>query len=494
MAEVTLFIEDTAIKLLVARGRRVRKWAKLPLEPGLVSDGVILDEAQVAKKLKELFKGQRVDARKVIAGLSGFNSVYRLIPLPELPEAVLPEAVKREAGRVIPVPLSQVYVSYQLIPAPMGETRVFLAAFPKNTADALIRTLRKAGLEPEVMDLAPLALCRTIDEPRAIVIDLRSDSLDIAIMMDRVPQVIRSLSLPSEAQSLPERLPTVVEELNRTITFYNSSHPEKPLDPTVPIFVCGDLATTPDTWQSLVGTSDYSVSALPSPMESLDGFDPCQFMVNIGLALKKLSLEKAGANFSIVNFNVLPRVYRPKGISLPRVFAPVGIVAGIGLVFYMGLLVQNTGAHTAELGSQLAAVESRIAQEREAIVAVNEEIPQIEAQIETLEATTGIFDATLTNLGEERALVDGDLGEIVGLLPETIDLTQVNHSGSPVTVRGRALDEAEIFKYARSLRSGGRFSAVIISSIATSIETIEAEEEGEEAEEIKVFDFEFRLK
>ena len=42
MAEVNLFIEDSAVKLLVARGRRVEKWAKLPLEPGLVSDGLIL--------------------------------------------------------------------------------------------------------------------------------------------------------------------------------------------------------------------------------------------------------------------------------------------------------------------------------------------------------------------------------------------------------------------------------------------------------------------
>ena len=97
MAKVTLFIEDTAIKLLEARGRQVKKWAKLPLEPGLVSDGVILDEDQVADKLKELLELQGVKARKVTAGLSGFNSVYRLVSLPELPLAILPEAVKREA-------------------------------------------------------------------------------------------------------------------------------------------------------------------------------------------------------------------------------------------------------------------------------------------------------------------------------------------------------------------------------------------------------------
>ena len=103
--KITLFIEDTDIKLMVTSGKQVEKWAKLPLEPGLVSDGVIVDEAEVASKIRELFKLAKVSLGKVIAGLSGLNSIYRLITLPELPEAVIGEAVKHEARRVIPVSL-----------------------------------------------------------------------------------------------------------------------------------------------------------------------------------------------------------------------------------------------------------------------------------------------------------------------------------------------------------------------------------------------------
>ena len=32
---VTLYIDDTSIRLLVAHGNRIKKWADLPLEPGL---------------------------------------------------------------------------------------------------------------------------------------------------------------------------------------------------------------------------------------------------------------------------------------------------------------------------------------------------------------------------------------------------------------------------------------------------------------------------
>jgi len=31
---VTLYIDDISIRLLVAKGKRVQKWARLPLEPG----------------------------------------------------------------------------------------------------------------------------------------------------------------------------------------------------------------------------------------------------------------------------------------------------------------------------------------------------------------------------------------------------------------------------------------------------------------------------
>jgi len=130
----TLFIRDTAVSLLVVRGKRIKKWASLPLEPGLFSQGLVLDEAEVAAKLKELFKLEKVKTKKVIVGLSGHNSLYRLITLPELPEVVVAEAVKHEARRVIPVPLDEVYLSYQLLAAPAGEKRIFLAAFPRNVA------------------------------------------------------------------------------------------------------------------------------------------------------------------------------------------------------------------------------------------------------------------------------------------------------------------------------------------------------------------------
>jgi type IV pilus assembly protein PilM len=457
----TLFIRDTHISLLVMKGEKVEKWASLPLEQGLVSQGFIVDEAQVADKVREIFKETGAEAGKVIIALSGHDSLYRIITLPELPEAVLPEAIRREAKRAIPTPLEEVYFSYQRLPAPKGESRIFLVTFPRNLVDALVRTLRQAGVKPYILDLAPLALCRIPNEPRAIIVNARLDHLDVMVIADRLPQVIRRLSLPGEAESLEERLPLIAEEFNRTVAFYNSSHMEKPLDATVPVFVCGDLAEVPDTWQSVVGGAGYSVSPLPSPVESPEGFSPNEFMVNIGLALKELLAEKEGANFSLVNFNALPEVYVPPRFSIVRVLVPVVTVIGIGLIILGVILILSSRAQTAALQSQVTTVETRVTQ-------LQQDIATLQAQIGSAGAAADELNTRLTAMEQGRAMFHEDLTQIVSLAGEKVTLGSVRHGGSSVTVSGTASDENDIFSYARDLRSGGRFSKVWITSVSGS--------------------------
>jgi type IV pilus assembly protein PilM len=443
----TLFIRDTSINLLVMKGEKIEKWASLPLDPGLVSQGLILDEAQVADKVKQIFKETGAPTRKVITAISGHDSLYRIMTLPELPDAILPEAVRREAKRTIPTPLEEVYFSYQRLPSlTKGETRIFLVTFPRNLVDALIRTLRQAGIKPTVMDLAPLALCRIPNEPRAIIVNARLDHLDVIILADRLPQVIRRLVLPGEAESLEEKLPLIAEEFHRTVAFYNSSHIEKPLDTSVPVFVCGDPVGKPETWQSLVGGAGYTVSPLTPPVEVPEGFDANGFMVNIGLALKELLPAKEEANFSIVNFNALPEAYIPPSFSIARVLIPVGAVIGIGLIIFGVILVMNNRTEIATLQSEVTATESHVAQ-------LQRETATLKTQVDSAAATAGELNNRLTAIERGRATIAADLDQIERLARQRLTLSNINYAGSSVTVKGTASDVWLIYDYARDLRA-----------------------------------------
>ena len=451
----TLFIRDTGINLLVMKGEKVEKWATLPLEPGLVNQGLIADEARVADKVKQIFKETGAKTRKVITALSGHDSLYRIITLPELPDAVLPEAIRREARRAIPTPLEEVYYSYQRLPAPRGETRIFLVTFPRNLVDALVRTLSEAGVKPYVMDLAPLALSRIPDEPRAIIVNARLDHLDVIVLADRLPQVIRRVSLPTETESPEEKLPFIEEEFNRTVAFYNSSHVEKPLDSTVPVFVCGDLAEVPDTWQSVVGGSGYSVSALASPVEAPEGFNSSDFMVNIGLALRELLAEKEGSNFSLVNFNALPEAYVPLRFSVVRVLIPVVTVIGIGLIVIAVILILSNRANIGALRSEVTVAEAGVVQ-------LQAETTALRTQAGSARTIADELSNRITALEEARDSLYLDLREITDLAQKSssLTLTKVEHGGSSIKVTGTATNVDVIYNYARALRSSPRFSKV----------------------------------
>jgi Tfp pilus assembly protein PilN len=280
--------------------------------------------------------------------------------------------------------------------------------------------------------------------------------------------------------------------------FYNSSHMEKPLASPVPLFIVGELAEAPDSWPTLVGRFGFPVSLLPLSIDYPEGFPANDLMVNIGLALKELTAERGGGNFSIINLNTLPEVYRPKRIAMSRIFAPVAIIIGLGILAYMGYLVQQSSSRTETLRSQVTASERPLVQQNQEIANLKNQVSQTQPQISPIDtqigqvtATAAIFTSTRDSLTAGRSNINSDLDTIVSLLPSNVELLTVNHSGNEIKITGLAPSEDDIFKYTRELRSSGAAPALIISSITR--EEVQTGE-GEEAETTVRYNFELLLK
>jgi type IV pilus assembly protein PilM len=480
----TLFVRDNGIYLAVLNGQRIEKWAFGQLEPGLVKQGLVTDEPKVSAAVRDLMQQHKISGGKAVVGVSGVNSLYRMITLPEMPDSLLGEAVRREAKRVLPVSLDDVYLSYQEVPAvSKGEKRIFLTTYPRNNTDAMVRTARQAGLMPYLMDLAPLALSRIPDEPRSIIVNARGDYADIIVVEDRIPQLIRVLALPAEAGSIIEKLPGITEELNRTIIFYNSSHTEKPLNQSVPLFVSGELSENQDVWPRLVGRLNFPVSAFPATVEVPADLKVDDFMVNIGLALKEFGTERAGTGFSTINLNILPAAYHPKRVPLSSVLVPVFIVVGLGIIAYVAVLVYQASQDTKTLRQQVTSSQAPIVAQTKKIADLKAEVdkltPQnapVDAQVAQLNATAAIYTSTLDGVKLNRETIYTDLHDkVVGKLPgnkESLGLTSINDDGNSVNLSGVALDESYIFTYARDLRSTGY--TTVVSNI-TAVDTVDPE-------------------
>jgi type IV pilus assembly protein PilM len=476
----TLYLEDNSIKLLVARGRQVECWVSVPLEPGLVSGGAIAKEKEnevaikiqeafttikkagkrsLRKRMADLFSGQG----KLIIGLSGRDSLYRVVALPVLAESALTEAVRREAARVLPVSLDELYLAYQRIPGFANETRAFIAAYPKKTTDALLKTLRIAGITPHYLDLAPLALCLAVNEPRSIIVDVRQGSLNIIVMAGRVPQVIRSLALQSEEKNISENMTTITEEFSRTVAFYNSSHQQEPLDETVPVFVSSDLASSPDSWPVLVGKLGSKVAVLPSALQYPGDFPANEFAVNLGLAAKELNLDKETANYSLINLNALPSHLIPKQFNWMRVLIPVAAVVGITGIVFLFITWQNNLSTNKDLESQLAATQNLVQRSTADIAALTEKNRLLEAQIRPMLDHAAIFTTKMDMLAAARELINSDVHQIVALKPAAVFMTSMTHNGTSMTIVGSASSYQQVLDYALALRDTGGFSTLVAS-------------------------------
>jgi hypothetical protein len=234
-------------------------------------------------------------------------------------------------------------------------------------------------------------------------------------------------------------------------------------------------------------------------------------MVNIGLALKKLSSEPERVNSSIVNINILPEEYLPQALPKTLIYTSAGIAVGVALIVFMGFLVLGGRADTVELRSKLALEQTNITQHQVAIAVAKGQVGPLEDQaqiagteVELVEADTDVFRARFNSLSGERAKVDEDLVQIVKPLPSKLYLNSISHGNSSIVVSGTAQSEPaaqseaerqlllnDVFAYARALRESGRFSRVIISAIDQVI-TSTTEVEEEEVDIIG-FSFEFLL-
>ncbi|MFC2056191.1 PilN domain-containing protein [Chloroflexota bacterium] len=462
---VTLYIDDTSLRLMVTQGQQIKEWAESPLEPGLVENNVVIGEAEVATKIKQLFEKQKVKTKKIIVGLSGLHCFTRPITLPPLPKEMIDEAVRREAQRVLPVPLEEFYVSWQIIPAPEKELQVFLVAIPCKAADALLKVLRQVGLKASLMDIKPLLLAGVVKrETKAVIVDVQATGFDIVVMADGIPQPVRSIRFADEALSDEAKLTVIKEELNRTITFYNSNNSEKALDFSVPIFVSGRLADESELCQTLSDEVGHPVLPLPSPMECPEGLDPSHYMTNIGLAFQELSSGKeAGA--SVISLNALPAPYQPKPVSLINVLAWPGAVVAVGLLVFLVVLAQNASADIASMSIELSNTNQLLQQRQSQQQELAGNVGELQKKVGEIEASRDSFIAALGILEEQSAGVKRDLEATIESLPASISLSSIGHITSILTITGRAPNEEQILSYIRKLDSSGRFGDITITGM-----------------------------
>lgn len=462
---VTLYIDDSGVRLAVIKNDQVKKSAELRLEPGLIEGGIVRNEEEVAAQVKRLFRENKVGTGKVILGLSGRQCFTRPVILPTMPKALLPEAITRVAGTTLPLPVEQLYLSWQAMPT-AEDIQVFLTGIRRQSADSVMKMLKRVGIRPYLMDIKPLALTRLVREYTAVLVDVQTAEFDIVIIANGIPQPIRTVAYPSESMPWEEKFPLIKNELDRTIKFYNNNNPERQLTTNAPMFVSGELTHRPELCRLLSLELGYLISVLPSPFSPGEA-NIDRYLVNVGLALKHPKLARS-AGPSVATLNLLPAPYRPRPLSLVRVVAIPGTVAVIGLIVPMVILIQGVSASAEAVRGELDATNKLVAQRQEQRKDLNEAVSKLEKSVAAAVSERDKLEGAAQGFDNKHNTVNADLDAIANSLGESLNLVSVLYSGSKITVGGTAQDRPAVVSYARKLDGTGRFSDIVISRIVAN--------------------------
>lgn len=154
-----------------------------------INDGVITDHAAVAKATVDLFNGQLIGditTHRSVVAIPSYRTFTRLISLPPLSGKDLKEAVELEAEQYIPMPLSELYLDYNIINRDNEKIDLFAIAVPKKIVDSHMQLMQILGLEAvgvgTTIDAAgQLFLQDGQSDSPAVLIDFGSLSADISI-------------------------------------------------------------------------------------------------------------------------------------------------------------------------------------------------------------------------------------------------------------------------------------------------------------------------
>jgi type IV pilus assembly protein PilM len=221
---------------------------------------------------------------RLAVSIRGEDAGLREIQLPELSEAELRQALPFEARKHLPLEeMAAPVLGYQVL-GPVEEAgedasqrmRVLLAAAPRSRRDVALRILAAAGLEPEVVDLEPLAQMNALIAtapfgagPRSAValLDLGRTQVGLCVTQSRGALLARALGEGLDGSAKPSRevwLAGIAARAHETITFYRGRMRAE----VERVFLCGGGALVPGIEHAFGETLGIPVSVL-DPFEAL---------------------------------------------------------------------------------------------------------------------------------------------------------------------------------------------------------------------------------
>ena len=165
--------------------------------------------AYIASAIRSLMQEKGIAAAPLLMTISGQAVFPRFVKLPPVTRDKVKQIIQYEAEQNVPFPIDEVVWDYQLIGGTDGEMNVMLVAVKVENVKRLTDCVVSADLEPEIVDVAPMALYNTVrfNYPEltecAMVLDIGARSSNLIFIEDNR---IFSRSIPVAGNAITQEI------------------------------------------------------------------------------------------------------------------------------------------------------------------------------------------------------------------------------------------------------------------------------------------------
>jgi general secretion pathway protein L len=374
-------------------------------EPVDAADGTL------SEQVRAFLQHNKLEARTVLSSLPGDLVALRTLFLPFRDRKQLDQTVPNEIETQVPFDLEDIVVDYQVLHRDKSGSSILAAVVQRRDLEEHLRILKDAGLDPKVVDLAPLAALNVLtlvgaNLPQTCAY-VGGDSRRLVVAMYRNRQLLglRTVVPPAplnaeeaeagaagngDASGEMAPFASLIEEVRWSLLAINGAS----LDADLPCFVAGDGVQFDALAAQLAGGLAFDVRRLDqAPLRNIPEVLRAQvpsFVSPLGLALREVAPNDAlGVNFRRGEF-----AYHRGQEELQRALWRSGSLAAVVVVLFL----LNMYMDHARLANQLAMIQAQIrdvfTQTLPDVKHITDEKTQLEAEIEDakkqLELLSGI--------------------------------------------------------------------------------------------------------
>jgi type IV pilus assembly protein PilM len=190
---IGLDISSTGIKLMSIDPKKwvVNGYGSADLDPLKMKEAFENEESTfLTDNIKALMTGKiigTVESDRVAITVPTARSYTRTFTLPSSAEKALDEAVILEAEQYIPIPVSTLYIDYQIIERTRKTIVVLMSAVSRVVIDNITRSVEAAGLTPILIEPGINSVGRVLTATEdgslpTVIVDIGPANTDIAIL------------------------------------------------------------------------------------------------------------------------------------------------------------------------------------------------------------------------------------------------------------------------------------------------------------------------